>query len=119
MSSIHETPSDRHLLSPTQIGSLELKNRVAMAPRTRARAGVSRVPNELMAEYYVQRSSAGLIISEATTISEQGIGWPETPGIYTDEMQAGWKMVVDTVHKHGGKIFLQLWHIKSERGRGF
>ncbi|OYP36419.1 alkene reductase [Rhodopirellula sp. MGV] len=98
------------LFRPLQIGSLELKNRVVMAPLTRARAGESRVPNEMMAEYYAQRSSAGLIISEATTISEQGIGWPDTPGIYTDEMQAGWKRIVDTVHQHGGRIFMQLWH---------
>ncbi|MCC9600751.1 alkene reductase [Stieleria sp. JC731] len=110
MSSNHETTSNPQLLAPLRIGSLELKNRVAMAPLTRARAGESRVPNELMAEYYAQRSSAGLIISEATTISEQGIGWPETPGIYTDEMQAGWRMIVDTVHEKSGKIFLQLWH---------
>lgn len=77
---------------------------------TRARAGEERIPNDIMAEYYTQRASAGLIITEATTISEQANGWVNSPGIYTDEMTAGWKKVVDQVHEAGGKIFLQLWH---------
>ena len=81
-----------------------------MAPLTRARAGESRIPNALMAEYYAQRASAGLIISEATTISEQANGWRDSPGIYTDEMVEGWKLTTEAVHAKGGKIFLQLWH---------
>jgi len=90
--------------------SLQLKNRVVMAPLTRARAGKNRVPNNLMAQYYRQRASAGLIISEATVVSEQGIGWIDSPGIYNDEQTQGWKQVVDEVHTKGGLIFLQLWH---------
>lgn len=77
---------------------------------TRARAGEERIPNDIMAKYYTQRASAGLIITEATTISEQANGWLNSPGIYTDEMTAGWKKIVDQVHRAGGKIFLQLWH---------
>lgn len=77
---------------------------------TRARAGKERVPNEIMAQYYAQRASAGLVITEATTISEQANGWNESPGIYTDEMVEGWRHVVDRVHESGGTIFLQLWH---------
>lgn len=77
---------------------------------TRARAGEERIPNDIMAEYYTQRASAGLIITEATTISEQANGWVNSPGIYSDEMTAGWKKIVDQVHGAGGKIFLQLWH---------
>ncbi len=102
--------NERPLLESFQLHDLELRNRVVMAPLTRSRAGVSRIPNALMAEYYAQRASAGLIITEATTISEIGNGWNESPGIYTDEMMRGWKMIVDTVHDHGGKLFLQLWH---------
>ncbi len=90
--------------------SLELKNRVVLAPLTRARAGKERIPNELMAKYYRQRASAGLIISEATVVSEQGIGWIDSPGMYNDEQQQGWQQVVDEVHAEGGLIFLQLWH---------
>ncbi|HRA88002.1 MAG TPA: alkene reductase, partial [Planctomycetaceae bacterium] len=78
---------------------------------TRSRAGVERIPNRLMAEYYVQRSSAGLLITEATTISEQANGWNESPGIYTDEMAEGWKQTVNAVHEKGAVIFLQLWHL--------
>ncbi|MCL4120062.1 UNVERIFIED_CONTAM: hypothetical protein GTU68_011763 [Idotea baltica] len=90
-----------------------------MAPLTRARAGESRVPNELMAEYYSQRASAGLIISEATTISSQANGWVQSPGVYTDEMTAGWRNVVDAVHVAGGRIFLQLWHMGRASHRDF
>lgn len=85
---------------------LELQNRIALAPLTRSRAGKERIPNEIMAEYYTQRSTAGLIISEATTISPQANGWNESPGIYTDEMVAGWKKVTDSVHEAGGRIFI-------------
>jgi N-ethylmaleimide reductase len=98
------------LLSPVKVGGLQLKNRIALAPMTRARSGKDRIPNELMAEYYTQRASAGLIITEATTVSEQGNGWINSPGIYTDAMVEGWKKVVDAVHAKGGTIFLQLWH---------
>lgn len=98
------------LFTSFELGAVSVANRIALAPMTRARSGESRVPNDLMADYYAQRSSAGLIITEATTISEQANGWNHSPGIYTDEMEAGWKKVVDAVHEAGGKIFLQLWH---------
>ena len=97
------------LLKPVSINnSLELKNRIVMAPLTRGRAGSERVPNALMADYYSQRASAGLIISEATVISKQAIGWMDSPGIYNDEQVQGWKLITDAVHKNGGHIFLQL-----------
>lgn len=106
--------SSPHLMKPFTISQsmdgLTLPNRMVLAPMTRSRAGVERVPNELMAEYYVQRSSAGLMISEATTISEEANGWNESPGIYTDAMVAGWKQVIGAVHQAGGRLFLQLWH---------
>ncbi len=98
------------LLEPFQLGDLTLKNRVVLAPMTRARAGVERLPNALMAEYYAQRASAGLIITEATIVSEQGIGWPNTPGIYSPEQSQAWRQVVDAVHAKGSTIFMQLWH---------
>ncbi|MER3433297.1 MAG: alkene reductase [Leptolyngbya sp. ERB_1_1] len=98
------------LLSPIQIGDLTLKNRIVMAPMTRARSGEDRIPNALMAEYYAQRSSAGLILTEATSISQQGLGWVNTPGIYTDAQTEGWKPVVDAVQSQGTPMFLQLWH---------
>ncbi len=99
------------LLKPVSINTtLELKNRIVMAPLTRGRAGSDRIPNALMADYYSQRASAGLIISEATVISKQGIGWMDSPGIYNDEQVQGWKQVVDAVHEAGGTMFLQLWH---------
>ena len=95
---------------PFNMKGLELRNRVVMAPMTRARAGEERIPNALMAEYYAQRASAGLIITEATTISVQANGWVQSPGIYSDAMTVGWRQVVDAVHAKGGKLFLQLWH---------
>ncbi len=98
------------LLQPFEMHDLTLANRIAMAPLTRSRSGPDRIPNDLMAEYYVQRSSCGLIVAEATSISVQGLGWSESPGIYTDEMVAGWRTVVDAVQQAGGRIFLQLWH---------
>lgn len=98
------------LLEPFQLGDLLLKNRVVMAPMTRARAGTERLPNALMAEYYAQRASAGLIITEATVVSEQGIGWPNTPGIYTDAQARAWRQVTTALHKRGTPVFLQLWH---------
>jgi 2,4-dienoyl-CoA reductase-like NADH-dependent reductase (Old Yellow Enzyme family) len=89
---------------------LTLRNRIALAPMTRGRAGASRLPNRLMADYYAQRSSAGLLITEGTTISDQANGWNESPGIYTDAMTEGWKRTTHAVHKQGSLIFLQLWH---------
>lgn len=99
-----------HLLSPLKLSDLTLKNRVVMAPLTRARAGADRIANALMAEYYAQRAGAGLIISEATTISPQGNGWQHSPGIYTDAQTEGWKQVTERVHSQGTPMFLQLWH---------
>lgn len=99
-----------HLMQPFDLHGIELANRVVLAPMTRARAGADRIPNELMAEYYRQRASAGLVITEATVVSEQAIGWIDSPGIYTDEMAEGWKLVTESVHSVGGKVFLQLWH---------
>jgi N-ethylmaleimide reductase len=98
------------LMSPFDLHGLPLRNRVAMSPLTRSRAGTERMPNSLMAEYYVQRASAGLIISEATVVSKQGIGWLNSPGIYSQEQADAWKQVVDAVHAKGTPIFLQLWH---------
>ena len=98
------------LLEPFQLGPNPLANRIVMAPLTRARAGKDRIPNALMAEYYSQRASAGLIITEATTVSAQGNGWNHSPGIYTEAMVAGWKLTTAAVHAQGGKVFLQLWH---------
>jgi 2,4-dienoyl-CoA reductase-like NADH-dependent reductase (Old Yellow Enzyme family) len=99
------------LQDPIQIGDWNLPNRVIMAPLTRCRASEGRVPNELMREYYQQRASAGLIISEATSISPMGVGYPDTPGIWSKEQIAGWKRVTDGVHNAGGRIILQLWHV--------
>src|ERR1017187_6643795 len=95
------------LFQPFNLHDLTLPNRVVLAPMTRSRAGTARLPNKLMAEYYAQRSSAGLLITEATTISEEANGWNESPGIYTDEMTQGWKQVVQAVHQKGAVIFLQ------------
>lgn len=100
------------LFDPIQIGAFALPNRIIMAPLTRSRAtGGGRVPNALMAEYYAQRASAGLIISEATSVTPQGVGYADTPGIWSDEQVAGWKLVTDAVHAAGGRIVLQLWHV--------
>lgn len=98
------------LLSPFYLRDLLLKNRVVMSPLTRSRAGKERLANALMAEYYSQRASAGLIITEATVISKQAIGWLNSPGIYSDEQAEAWKQVVAAVHAKGAPIFLQLWH---------
>lgn len=100
------------LLTPIQVGRFELPNRVVMAPMTRARSTQpGDVPNALNAEYYAQRASAGLIVSEATQISEQGKGYSFTPGIYSDAQVEGWSLVTRAVHKAGGRIYLQLWHV--------
>jgi len=101
-----------NLFDPITIGDLTLKNRIVMAPLTRARAvGAGRVPNALMAKYYEQRASAGLILSEATAVTPQGVGYADTPGLWSDEQVAGWKLVTAAVHQAGGKIFAQLWHV--------
>lgn len=102
--------STPHLLSNYSFLGWSLENRVTMAPLTRGRAGSDRIPNDLMAEHYSQRSSAGLIIAEATVVSEQGIGWVDSPGIYTDAQVSGWKKVTSALHEKGTPIILQLWH---------
>lgn len=99
------------LFSPTALGSIQLRNRIAMAPLTRNRAGEGGVPQPMNATYYAQRASAGLIVTEATPISAMGHGYPALPGIYTDAQVAGWKKVTDAVHTKGGKIVIQLWHV--------
>ncbi|HUC52270.1 MAG TPA: alkene reductase [Xanthobacteraceae bacterium] len=99
------------LFSPFTLGPLALPNRIVMAPMTRNRAGAGNVPTEMNATYYAQRSSAGLIISEATQVSAQGVGYPWTPGIHSPEQVAGWKLVTEAVHQAGGRIYLQLWHV--------
>ncbi len=104
------------LLSPFRLGDLTLPNRVVMAPLTRNRANhETNAATDLIAEYYRQRASAGLIISEASQISQQGQGYIWTPGIYTKEQIAGWRKTTDAVHGAGGRIFIQLWHV----GRDF
>jgi N-ethylmaleimide reductase len=102
--------TDLRLLSPAILGALELPNRMIMAPLTRCRAGAGYIPQPINATYYAQRASAGLIISEATQVTRNGIGYPNTPGIYTSEQVAGWQQVTEAVHAQGGRIFLQLWH---------
>ncbi|MBP2551677.1 N-ethylmaleimide reductase [Neorhizobium galegae] len=99
------------LFEPYTLGSVTLSNRAVMAPLTRNRAGAGLVPSELAAEYYAQRASAGLIITEATQVSRQAQGYQDTPGLYTPEQVAGWKRVTDAVHAKGGRIFVQLWHV--------
>jgi N-ethylmaleimide reductase len=100
-----------NLFSPITVGNYNLKNRIFMAPMTRCRAVDNNVPNDLMATYYAQRASAGLIITEATQISTMGIGYPATPGIHTDAQVEGWKKTTSAVHEKGTRIFLQLWHV--------
>jgi 2,4-dienoyl-CoA reductase-like NADH-dependent reductase (Old Yellow Enzyme family) len=99
------------LFDPIQVGDLLLPNRVVMAPLTRCRAGAGRVPTDLMADYYAQRASAGLILSEATSVSPTGVGYPDTPGIWSDAQVEGWKKTTQAVHAAGGRIFCQLWHV--------
>jgi 2,4-dienoyl-CoA reductase-like NADH-dependent reductase (Old Yellow Enzyme family) len=99
------------LFDPIRIGEWDLPNRIIMAPLTRARAGKERIPNALMAEYYRQRSSAGLILSEAASVTPMGVGYADTPGIWSPEQVTGWKLVTRVVRDAGGKILLQLWHV--------
>ncbi len=99
------------LFDPIQLGTVELSNRIVMAPLTRMRASKERIPNDLMRTYYCQRASAGLILSEATSVCPQGVGYANTPGIWTGAQVEGWKKITQAVHAKGGKIFLQLWHV--------
>ena len=99
------------LFQPLQLGAFTAKNRIIMAPLTRGRSDPGSVPNAMMTEYYRQRAGAGLIISEATGISVEGLGWPAAPGIWNDAQVEGWKAVTAAVHAEGGKIVLQLWHM--------
>jgi len=99
------------LFQPLHAGALLLPNRVVMAPLTRCRASAGRVPNALMAEYYVQRAGFGLILSEATAVSPMGVGYPNTPGIWSPEQVTGWRGITRAVHDAGGRILLQLWHV--------
>ncbi|WP_053179097.1 alkene reductase [Pseudomonas kilonensis] len=103
--------TDQILFTPYTLGDLTLSNRVVLAPLTRNRAGQGFVPSEFAATYYSQRASAGLLISEASQISQQGQGYQDTPGIYTQAQIAGWRTVTEAVHAKGGRIFLQLWHV--------
>ena len=98
------------LFTPTTAGTLALPNRIAMAPLTRARAGRTHIPNALMAEYYAQRASAGLLIAEATMVSPDASAFTGEPGIFDEACVAGWKGVTDAVHAKGGRIQLQIWH---------
>ena len=99
------------LFDPIKLGALELPNRIIMAPLTRCRADAGRVPNQMMADYYVQRASAGLILSEATSVTPMGVGYPDTPGIWSNDQVRGWANVTQAVHAAGGRIMLQLWHV--------
>ncbi|MCF7975390.1 MAG: alkene reductase [Phycisphaerae bacterium] len=98
------------LFKPLTIGDITLENRVVLAPMTRSRAGAARQATPLMAEYYVQRASAGMILTEATVVSDQAIGWLDSPGIYTEAQAQSWKQVTEAVHEQGTPIFMQLWH---------
>ena len=95
--------TDSVLFSPFDWAENTLQNRMVLAPMTRGRAGADRIPNKIMGDHYVQRADAGLIITEATAISEEGIGWVDTPGIYTDKMVEGWRSVVNRVHEAAGR----------------
>ncbi|WP_130305254.1 alkene reductase [Advenella incenata] len=103
--------TQKSLFEPYALGSLTLSNRIVLAPLTRNRARAGFVPSELAPTYYSQRASAGLLIAEATQISQQGQGYQDTPGIYTQAQIDGWRQVTDAVHAKGGRIFLQLWHV--------
>lgn len=103
--------TDTDLFSPYDLGGLTLSNRIVMAPLTRNRAGAGLVPSQFAADYYAQRASAGLIITEATQVSIQAQGYQDTPGLYTPGQVTGWRKVTDVVHAKGGRIFVQLWHV--------
>ena len=99
------------LFDPIVVGDVTFANRIIMAPLTRCRADEGRVPNELMRDYYVQRATAGMILTEATAVTPMGVGYPNTPGLWSDAQIAGWKVITDAVHAAGGKIYAQLWHV--------
>src|SRR5277367_2660961 len=101
--------STNKLFSPLRLGKIELKNRIVMSPMTRSRA-TGNIPNELIAEYYAQRATAGLIITEGTSPSPNGLGYARIPGLFNSEQVRGWKQVKDRVHGEGGRIFVQLMH---------
>ncbi len=103
--------SQSNLFTPVNLGSLKLPHRIVMAPLTRCRADAHNAPHALNAKYYAQRASAALIVSEASQVTPFGLGYPGTPGIYSEEQVAGWRLVTDAVHAKGGRIFLQLWHV--------
>jgi N-ethylmaleimide reductase len=107
----HKMSTATKLFEPHKLGPLTLPNRLVMAPLTRNRALAGLVPNPLAVEYYGQRASAGLLVSEATQVSQQGQGYQDTPGIYSKQQVAGWRKVTERVHERGGRIFLQLWHV--------
>lgn len=111
MHNVQQAKSGIDLFTPVRLGPYQLRNRMVMAPLTRNRAGAGNVPQELNALYYGQRASAGLIITEASQISPQGVGYPGTPGIHSQEQVQGWKRITHAVHERGGRIFLQLWHV--------
>lgn len=99
------------LFTPIRLGAVELPNRIVMAPMTRSRAGDGNVPTPMMVDYYAQRASAGLIITEATQVMPEGQGYPNTPGIHTGAQAAGWRAISDAVHARGGRVFMQIWHV--------
>lgn len=101
----------KNLFSPIKLGPYSLKNRIALAPMTRNRAKPGNIPSDLAPIYYSQRATAGLLITEATQVTPRGVGYPNTPGIHNDDQVAGWAKVIDAVHREGGRIFLQLWHV--------
>jgi N-ethylmaleimide reductase len=106
-----QSPETKNLFSSYRLGGIALNNRVVLSPMTRSRALDGNVPNPIAATYYVQRASAGLIVTEATQVSPQGVGYIRTPGIHSPEQVAGWRKITDAVHRVGGTIFLQLWHV--------
>ncbi len=107
----HSIFPDTHMLFDTlKVGRLTLPNRILLAPLTRARAGLEHMPNDLMAEYYAQRASGGLLITECTMVAPDTSAFMTEPGIYSPEQIAGWKKVTDAVHAKGGRIFMQIWH---------
>ena len=106
---LSESPSPQKLLEPVQLGPYRLRNRIVMSPMTRNRSPAE-IPSALNAEYYAQRASAGLVICESTAISREGLGWPNSPGIFNDAQVRGWRGVTDAVHARDGVVFLQLWH---------
>jgi 2,4-dienoyl-CoA reductase-like NADH-dependent reductase (Old Yellow Enzyme family) len=99
------------LFDPLRLGDIDLPNRIVMAPLTRCRASEGRTPNALMRDYYVQRAAAGLILTEATSVAPMGVGYPDTPGVWSDAQTRGWRDITEAVHGAGGRIMLQLWHV--------